>query len=154
VFNLNRRLARRRDPQSPESPAAWVVQREIVPSELEMRQRVGRFATWQRVMSSWGMGHVNWMVPVFSTNVHGPFIFLVSAARTERPSEVSRQLAGNMMLCGLVSQPAATPRTRQHLAVELCGNTRAVEELLLSDFWPADAAAALAGYEALDATTR
>jgi hypothetical protein len=97
---------------------------------------------------------MNWIVPVFSTNVNGPFIFLVSAARTEPPGEVSRQLAGNMMLCGPVSQPAAMPRMRQYLAVALCGNTREVEELLLSDLWPADAAAALAGYEALDVTAR
>ena len=38
-----------------------------------------------------------------------------------------------MMLCGPVSQPAATPRTRKYLAVALSGNTREVERLLLSD---------------------
>jgi hypothetical protein len=63
-------------------------------------------------------------------------------------------LAGNMMLRGPGSQPGATPRMRQDLAVALCGNTREVAKLLLSDLLPADAAAALAGYEALDATAR
>jgi hypothetical protein len=42
-------------------------------------------------------------------------------------------LAGNMMLCGLVSQPAATPRMRRYLVVALSGNAREVERLLLSD---------------------
>jgi hypothetical protein len=42
-------------------------------------------------------------------------------------------LAGNMMLYGPLSQPAATPRMRKYLAVALSGNTREVERLLLSD---------------------
>jgi Flp pilus assembly protein TadD len=45
---------------------------------------------------------------------------------------------------------------RQDLAVALTlsGNTREAEKLLLTDLSPADAAAALAGYEALDAKVK
>jgi Flp pilus assembly protein TadD len=57
------------------------------------------------------------------------------------------------MLRGPAAQPDATPRVRQDLAVALAlsGNTQEAEKLLLTDLSPADAAAALAGYEALDA---
>jgi len=57
------------------------------------------------------------------------------------------------MLRGPASQPDATPRVRQDLAVALAlsGNPREAEKLLLTDLSPRDAAAALAGYQALDA---
>jgi hypothetical protein len=38
-----------------------------------------------------------------------------------------------MMLRGPASQPGATPRMRQDLAVALSGNTREAETLLLTD---------------------
>jgi Flp pilus assembly protein TadD len=58
------------------------------------------------------------------------------------------------LLRGPASQPGATPRVRQDLAVALAlsGNTREAEKLLLTDLSPGDAAAALAGYQALDDT--
>jgi len=60
------------------------------------------------------------------------------------------------MLRGPAAQPGATPRMRQDLAVALTlsGNTHEAEKLLLTDLSPADAAAALAGYEALDAKVK
>jgi Flp pilus assembly protein TadD len=58
------------------------------------------------------------------------------------------------LLRGPASQPDATPRVRQDLAVALAlsGNTREAGKLLLTDLSPSDAAAALAGYQALDPT--
>ncbi len=55
------------------------------------------------------------------------------------------------MLRGPGSQPDATPRVRQDLAVALTlsGNPGEAERLLLTDLSAADAAAALAGYRAL-----
>jgi type IV secretory pathway ATPase VirB11/archaellum biosynthesis ATPase len=60
------------------------------------------------------------------------------------------------MLRGPATQPDATPRTRQDLAVALAlsGDKDAAEKLLLTDLSPTDAAAALAGYEALNATAK
>jgi Flp pilus assembly protein TadD len=60
------------------------------------------------------------------------------------------------MLRGPASQPDATPRVRQDLAVALAlsGNPREAETLLLTDLSPGDAAAALLGYQALDATKK
>ncbi len=57
------------------------------------------------------------------------------------------------MLRGPASRADATPRVRQDLAVALMlsGNKREAEKLLLNDLTPSDAAAALAGYQALDA---
>jgi Flp pilus assembly protein TadD len=58
------------------------------------------------------------------------------------------------MLRGAASAPGATPRVRHDLAVALAlsGRLREAEKLLLTDLSPGDAAAALAGYQALDAT--
>jgi Flp pilus assembly protein TadD len=58
------------------------------------------------------------------------------------------------ILRGPGSQPGAAPRLRQDLAMALAlsGNPREAEKLLLTDLSPGDAAAALAGYQALDAT--
>jgi Flp pilus assembly protein TadD len=60
------------------------------------------------------------------------------------------------MLRGPGSQPNAPPRVRQDLAVALAlsGNPREAEKLLLTDLSPGDAAAAVAGYRALDATAK
>jgi Flp pilus assembly protein TadD len=60
------------------------------------------------------------------------------------------------MLRDAGSRPDATPRLRQDLAVALTlsGNPREAEKLLLTDLSPGDAAKALAGYEALDATKK
>ena len=58
------------------------------------------------------------------------------------------------ILHGPGTRPDAPTRVRQNLAVALAlsGNPRAAEKLLLTDLSPGDAAAALAGYQALDAT--
>jgi Flp pilus assembly protein TadD len=57
------------------------------------------------------------------------------------------------MLRGPASGTDATARVRQDFAVALAlsGNAREAEQVLLSDLSPSDAAAALAGYQALDA---
>jgi Flp pilus assembly protein TadD len=59
-----------------------------------------------------------------------------------------------LMLRGPASGPDATPRVRQDLAVALAlsGNMREAWKVLLTDLTPGDAAAALAGYQALDAS--
>jgi Flp pilus assembly protein TadD len=56
------------------------------------------------------------------------------------------------MLRGPASQPDATPRVRQDLAVALAlsGSPKEAEKLLLTDLSASDAAAALAGYQALN----
>ncbi len=60
------------------------------------------------------------------------------------------------MLRGPASGPATTPRVRQDLAVALTlsGAPKEAEKLLLTDLSPGDTTAALAGYEALDATKK
>lgn len=56
------------------------------------------------------------------------------------------------MLRGPAAQPDATPRVREDLAVALAlsGSPKEAEKLLLTDLSPRDAAAALAGYQALN----
>jgi len=60
------------------------------------------------------------------------------------------------LLRGPATRPDATPRMRQDLAVALTlsGNTREATQVLLTDLSPSDAAAALAGYQALDAAEK
>jgi Flp pilus assembly protein TadD len=60
------------------------------------------------------------------------------------------------MLRGLATGPDATPRLRQDLAMALTlsGSRREAEKLLLTDLSPRDTAAALAGYQALDAPNK
>jgi Flp pilus assembly protein TadD len=60
------------------------------------------------------------------------------------------------MLRGRASLPDVTPRVRQDFAIALAlsGNRREAEKLLLTDLSPADAAAALSGYEAFNAVKK
>src|SRR6185312_8097347 len=60
------------------------------------------------------------------------------------------------ILHGPGSRPDAPARVRQDLAVALAlsGKPREAEKLLLTDLSASDAAAALAGYQALDAAHR